>query len=333
MWQSVLDFVSLLSDPLGNGFIVRALLSAILVGTLCAVVGSYLVVRRLSLLGLMVSNAVVPGIAVAFLLYVNIFIGGFISGILATISLGWLQAKTRIKEDAAMGIVLSAFFGFGIILITEIQNQRKVNLIDFLFGNILGITDYDLIVSAGIGVVVLIAVWALFKEFLLLSFDPEWAEATGLPALRLHYTMMALTALTVVATMQAVGVALTVALLIIPAATAYLLTNRLTAMMQLAIGLGVFSSVSGIYVSYYQNLPPGPSITLVASVLFVLALIFKPIRERFLRPKPEAPAEVDEPVPVQALEPAPTERIQIGRDSAGRLIIQPAKPGPSPGEP
>ncbi len=277
MWQSFLEFLNIFWEPLTQPFMVRALISAVLIGTLCAVMGSYLVVRRLSLLGLVVSNSVVPGIAIAFLLYVNIFIGGFISGILSTVSLGWLQTKTRIKEDAAMGVILSAFFGLGIILITKIQTERKVNLSEFLFGNILGITDLDLITSAIIGLLVLVTVYALYKEFLLLSFDPQWAEAVGLPAQKLHYTMMALTALTVVATMQSVGVALTIALLIIPSATAYLLTDRFSSMLQVSMALGVVSSVTGLYISYYQNTSSGPTITLVSSFFFLLVVLFGPL--------------------------------------------------------
>jgi ABC-type Mn2+/Zn2+ transport system permease subunit len=277
MWQSFLDLLNIIWEPLTQPFMVRALISAVLIGTLCAVMGSYLVVRRLSLLGLVVSNSVVPGIAIAFLLYVNIFVGGFISGILSTVSLGWLQTKTRIKEDAAMGVILSAFFGLGIILITKIQNERKVNLSDFLFGNILGITDLDLVTSAVIGLIVLVTVYALYKEFLLLSFDPQWAEAVGLPAQKLHYTMMALTALTVVATMQSVGVALTIAMLIIPAATAYLLTDRFSSMLQVATALGVSSSVIGLYISYYQNTSSGPTITLVSSFFLLLVVVSGPL--------------------------------------------------------
>lgn len=344
MWQSIVGFFNLLSEPLGYEFMVRAFLSALLVGTLCAVTGTYLVVRRLSLLGLVVSNSVVPGIAVAFLLYVNIFVGGFVSGVLATLSLGWLQSKTRIKEDAAMGVILSAFFGLGIILITKIQNERKVNLNDFLFGNILGITVYDLATSAAIGVVVLVAVWALYKEFLLLSFDPQWTEATGLPARGLHYTMMALTALTVVATMQAVGVALTIALMIIPAATAYLVTNRLTSMLQLSIGLGMASSLIGLYISYYQNLSSGPTITLVSSFFFILVVLFGPLlsgrswngqlkrlQGMALQDSvsPSAPVQVGA-VP-QTGAPDASSPKRIARDSTGKLIIQ--TPQPTQGKP
>jgi ABC-type Mn2+/Zn2+ transport system permease subunit len=353
MWESFLAFLNIFWEPLTQPFMVRAFISAVLTGTLCSVMGSYLVVRRLSLLGLVVSNSVVPGIAIAFLLYVNIFVGGFISGILSTISLGWLQAKTRIKEDAAMGVILSAFFGLGIILITKIQNERKVNLSDFLFGNILGITDLDLVTSAIIGLLVLVTVYALYKEFLLLSFDPQWAEAAGLPAQKLHYTMMALTALTVVATMQSVGVALTIALLIIPAATAYLLTDRFSSMLQVSTALGVVSSVTGLYISYYQNTSSGPTITLVSSFFFLLVVLSVPLLkgisfkqwgkkiERMVVLQSEPASEAVPPVAVNVQPIAEPQRIrqaaslppstssssspakkQIMRDSNGKLVIK-----------
>ncbi len=341
LWQSLVGFVNLWVEPLGYEFMVRALISAVLVGSLCAVMGSYLVVRRLSLLGLVVSNSVVPGIAVAFLLYVNIFVGGFISGILATVGLGWLQGKTRIKEDAAMGVVLSTFFGLGILLITKIQAERKVNLNNFLFGNILGINASDLITSAGIAAVVLLAVWALYKEFLLLSFDAQWAAAAGLPTRALHYAMMALTALTVVASMQAVGVALTIALMVIPAATASLLTNRLATMMGLSVGLGVTSSVVGLYLSYYLNLSSGPTITLVSALLFAAVVLAGPLLLKvptgsFLgRLKGMVvlegasgavpPSEPATPAP-QPAAPAGKPAMRIVRDSDGRLSLQPDQP-------
>ncbi|MBC8120270.1 MAG: metal ABC transporter permease, partial [Gemmatimonadaceae bacterium] len=183
--------------------------------------------------------------------------------------------------------------------------------------------------------------------FLLLSFDPQWTEATGLPARGLHYTMMALTALTVVATMQAVGVALTIALMIIPAATAYLVTNRLTSMLQLSIGLGVASSLIGLYISYYQNLSSGPTITLVSSFFFILVVLFGPflsgrswngqlkrLQGMALQDpvSPPAPAPQVEPVPFQTGAPAPnTSPKRIARDSTGKLIIQ--TPQPSQGKP
>ncbi|WP_218080148.1 metal ABC transporter permease [Anthocerotibacter panamensis] len=279
-WQVLLKGWEFLTFPFTFDFIIRAFFSALIVGTLCAVTGSFLIVRRLSLLGLVVSNSVIPGVAIAFLLSVNIFAGGFVSGVLATLALSWLQLKTRIKEDAAMGIVMAVFFSLGIILITEIQKEKKVDLNEFLYGNILGITYPDLFTSLGIGIVALVVVYALFRQLLLLSFDPQWTEAVGLPANRLHYTLMGLISLTVVASMQSVGVVLTIALMIIPGATAYLITKRFPTMIKVAVGLGIVSSVLGLYISFYQDIPSGPAIVLVSAVLLVLTIFLGPLVRR-----------------------------------------------------
>jgi ABC-type Mn2+/Zn2+ transport system permease subunit len=183
----------------------------------------------------------------------------------------------------------------------------------------LGITLPDLFTSGIIGFLVLITVWILYKEFLLLSFDPQWTEAVGLPARNLHYTMMALVALTVVASMQAVGVALTIALLIIPASTAYLVTNRLTTMMQLASGLGITSSLLGLYISYYQNTASGPSITMVSAVFFVIFAIGRFLWQKFAPPRRQ-PQFTNETVPLPAMQPTVTRRLT--RDAEGNIIIQ-----------
>ncbi|WP_287131203.1 metal ABC transporter permease [Candidatus Cyanaurora vandensis] len=280
LWQVVLKAWNFLAEPFSFEFILRAFASALIVGTLCAVTGSFLIVRRLSLLGLVVSNSVIPGVAIAFLLSLNIFVGGFLSGVLATLALSWLQLKTRIKEDAAMGIVMAVFFSLGIILITEIQKTKKVDLNEFLYGNILGITYPDLFTSLGIGVVALVIVYVLFRQLVLLSFDPLWTEAVGLPANRLHYTLMALISLTVVASMQAVGVVLTIALMIIPGATAYLITKRFATMIKVAMGLGVVSSIVGLYISFYLDIPSGPSIVMVSAVLLLATIFLGPLVRR-----------------------------------------------------
>jgi len=277
LWQVVLHGWDFLVQPLALESIQRAFASAIIIGVLCAVTGSFLIVRRMSLLGLVVSNSVIPGVAIAFLLSVNIFAGGFISGILATLTLSWLQLKTRIKEDAAMGIVMAVFFSSGIILITEIQKTKRVDLNEFLYGNILGINNWDLVGMLAIAVFALAGVYGLFRQLLLLSFDPVGTEAVGLNANLLHYTLMALISLTVVASMQSVGVILTIALMIIPGATAYLVTDRFVAMIRVAMALGVFSSIAGLYLSYYLDLPSGPAIVLVSAFILLTVIFLGPI--------------------------------------------------------
>lgn len=265
-----------LIEPLQYSFMQRSLLEAIIVGVICAVVGSYLMVQRLALLGDAISHSVLPGLAIAFLLGINIFVGAFVAGILSTVCINLIRTRSQIKEDAAMGIVFSAFFALGITLITVVQKHNKIDLNHFLFGNILGVTGADVRDTFIIAVVVLLVVVLLYKELLFYTFDTLGAQAVGLPVHLLSLGLMMLIGLTIVASLKAVGVVLVLSLLITPAATAYLLVTRLHQMMVLGVGFGILSSLSGMYLSYYYNLPSGPAIVLVASGLFVLAFLFSP---------------------------------------------------------
>ncbi|MGF1495339.1 MAG: metal ABC transporter permease [Elainellaceae cyanobacterium] len=268
--------LDLLLDPLQYSFMQRSLLVAVTVGIICSVVGSYLMVQRLALLGDAISHSLLPGLAIAFLLGINIYVGAFIAGVVSTVLISWIHRRSPIKEDAAMGIVFSAFFALGITLITAIQRDNKIDLNHFLFGNILGVTAGEVRDTAIIAVLVLLGVVMLYKELLFYSFDPLGAQAAGLPTNLLSSGLMVLIALTVVASLKSVGVILVLALLITPSATAYLLVSRLHHVMLLGSGIGVFASVSGMYLSYFINLPSGPAIVLVAFSLFFLAFLFSP---------------------------------------------------------
>lgn len=274
-----------LIEPLQYGFMQRSLVIAILVGIVCAIVGSYLMVQRLALLGDAISHSVLPGLAIAFILGANIFIGAFIAGVLSTVIIAWIKARSTIKEDAAMGIVFSAFFALGITLITIVQKDNKIDLNHFLFGNILGVTPQDAIDTAFIVALVLLVVVLFYKELLFYTFDPLGAQATGLPVNLLNFGLMVLIALTIVASLKAVGVVLVLSLLITPASTAYLLVTRLHQVMILGAIIGVISSISGMYLSYFYNLPSGPAIVLVASGLFVLSLLFSPTQGILTQPR------------------------------------------------
>ncbi|MEG5016961.1 MULTISPECIES: metal ABC transporter permease [unclassified Microcoleus] len=277
--------IQTLIEPLQYGFMQRSLIIAILVGIVCAIVGSYLMVQRLALLGDAISHSVLPGLAIAFILGGNIFIGAFIAGVLSTVIIAWIKARSTIKEDAAMGIVFSAFFALGITLITIVQKDNKIDLNHFLFGNILGVTVEDAIDTAVIVAVVLLVVVFFYKELLFYTFDPLGAQATGLPVNLLNFGLMVLIALTIVASLKAVGVVLVLSLLITPASTAYLLVTRLHQVMILGAIIGVISSISGMYLSYFYNLPSGPAIVLVASGLFVLSLLFSPTQGILTQPR------------------------------------------------
>ncbi len=265
-----------LIEPLQSGFMQRALLIAVLVGIICAIVGSYLMVQRLALLGDAISHSVLPGLAIAFMIGTDIFVGAFIAGVLSTVVITFIRTRSPIKEDAAMGIVFSAFFALGITLITIIQKDNKIDLNHFLFGNILGVTAEEVRNTAIISAVVVTVVVLLYKELLFYTFDPLGAQAAGLPVNLLNFGLMVLIALTIVASLTAVGVILVLALLITPGATAYLLVKRLNQMMILGAAIGIVASISGMYISYFFNLPSGPAIVLVTSGFFTLALLFSP---------------------------------------------------------
>jgi len=265
-----------LIEPLQYSFMQRSLAIAVLVGIICAVVGSYLMVQRLALLGDAISHSVLPGLAIAFMLGINIFIGAFIAGIFSTVVINLIRTRSPIKEDAAMGIVFSAFFALGVTLITVIQKDTKIDLNHFLFGNILGVTSQEVRETLIIALIVLTVVVLLYKELLFYTFDPLGAQAVGLPINLLNLGLMMLIGITIVASLKAVGVILVLSLLITPASTAYLLFNRLHEVMIGGVVIGVISSISGMYLSYFYNLPSGPAIVLVASGLFTLAFLFSP---------------------------------------------------------
>ena len=263
-------------EPLQYSFMQRSLIVAVTVGVICAVVGSYLMVQRLALLGDAISHSVLPGLAIAYLVGANIFVGAFVAGIISTVFINLISTRSNIKEDTAMGIVFSAFFALGITLITVVQKDNKIDLNHFLFGNILAVDASEVRDTLIIAGIVLTVVVLLYKELLFYTFDKLGAQAVGLPVGLLDLGLMTLIGLTIVASLKAVGVVLVLSLLITPAASAYLLVNRLHLVMLLGIVIGVVSSITGMYLSYYYNLPSGPAIVLVASGIFVLTFLFSP---------------------------------------------------------
>jgi manganese/iron transport system permease protein len=226
-----------------------------------------------------------PGLAIAFIVGADIFVGAFIAGIVSTMVIAWIRTRSQIKEDAAMGIVFSAFFALGITLITIVQKDNKIDLNHFLFGNILSVSREEVINTAIITLIVLSIVVLLYKELMFYTFDPVGAKAAGLPTNLLDFGLMILIALTIVASLKAVGVILVLAMLITPGATAYLLVTRLQQMMILGSAIGVMASISGMYLSYFFNLPSGPAIVLVAFVFFMLAFLFSPSQGILTNPR------------------------------------------------
>lgn len=273
----MIDVLNGLLEPLRYPFMVRGLLASLMVGTLCAVVGSYVVLRGMAFFGDALAHAILPGVAVAYLLEASLFWGALGMSLITAVGIGYLSRRSQVKEDTAIGVIFAASFALGVALLSTVQSY-SVDLTHILFGNVLGVSNSDLWLTAGLGVVILAVVFFLYKELLVISFDPTLAATLRLPLNALHYLMLILIALTIVVSLQAVGVALMVAMLITPAATAYLLTRRLWQMMIVGAAIGAISAVAGLYLSFYVNVASGAAVVLVATAFFVLAFLFSPAR-------------------------------------------------------
>jgi ABC-type Mn2+/Zn2+ transport system permease subunit len=271
------DLLELLVQPLRYPFMVRGLLAALMVGALCAVVGAYVVLRGMAFFGDALAHAILPGVAVAYLLDLNLFLGALVMGILTAVGIGYLSRRGQVKEDTAIGIIFAACLALGVALLSTVSSY-SVDLTHILFGNVLGVSAANLWLTAGLGVVVLVTVVLLYKELLVISFDPILAATLRLPGDLLNYLLLVLIALTVVVSLQTVGVALMVAMLVTPAATAYLLTRRLWHMMVVGAAIGAVAAMTGLYLSFYVNIASGAAIVLVCTSLFVLAFLFAPQR-------------------------------------------------------
>ncbi len=263
--------------PLSYGFMQRGLVASLLVGTLCAVVGCYVVLRGMAFLGDAMAHAILPGVALAYLLRGSLLVGALIAAVVVALGIGFFSRRGTIKEDTAIGILFAAALSLGIVLISTIQTYA-VDLTHILFGNVLGVGVADLWLTAGLGALVLLTIALLFKEFLVVSFDPVLAATLRLPVERLRTLLLILLALTIVVSLQTVGVGLVAAMLVTPGATAYLLTRRLLPMMLLAAALGALASVVGLYLSFYLNVASGGAVVLVATALFVVAFFLSPRR-------------------------------------------------------
>jgi len=266
-----------LLEPLAYPFMVRGLIASLLVGTVCAILGTYVVLKGMAFFGDALAHAILPGVAVAYLAHWPLSVGALVTGVVAAVGIGYLTRRGHLKEDTAIGIIFSGAFALGIALLSTVE-AYSVDLTHFLFGNVLGVSTADLWLIGALGGVVLLLVAAFYKEFLVLAFDPVLARMLRLPTTFLHYLLLVMLAVTVVVSLQTVGVALMVAMLVTPAATAYMLTRRLPTMMALAAFFGSLSAVMGLYLSFYVNVASGPAVVLVCTVLFLLALFFSPRR-------------------------------------------------------
>ena len=263
-----------ISGPFQYAFMQRALLTSVVVGATCGMLSCFIVLKRWSLLGDAISHAVLPGVAIAYLLGWPFFVGAFITGALTSLGIGALERHTRLKADAAMGVMFTAAFAIGVVIISQIATST--HLMHILFGNVLGVQPVNLLLTMIAGVIAVVAVVVCYKPFLLYTFDPVQTRALGFNSGLIHYGLILLLTLTIVASLETVGIILVVAMLATPGATAHLLTDRLPVMLAIAIGVGVVSAIVGLYLAFYFNFASGGSIVIVASVLFLRALVLSP---------------------------------------------------------
>jgi manganese transport system permease protein len=256
-------------------YLQQALFAAILVGIICGVIGCFIILRGMALMGDAISHAVLPGVVVSYMIGVNFFFGAVLTGVLTALAIGYVSQNSRIKDDSAIGILFTAAFALGIVMITGLRGTG-VDLWHILFGNVLAVSRVDLWITAGIGFFVILLIIIFYRPLLISTFDPIMAKATGIPVHLIHYLLMLLLSLVTVASLKSVGIVLVVAMLITPGATAYLLTDRLPVMLSLSALFGVISAVVGIYFSVLYDVASGASIVLAASVWFGLAFFFAP---------------------------------------------------------
>lgn len=269
---------SWLIDPLEYAFMRSGMLAALLVGLTCATLGVYVVLRQMAFIGDALAHTVLPGLVVAYLNSWNLFGGAVVAGLFTALGIGWLSRRREVREDTAIGILFTGMFALGILLISTVRSFRDLSHI--LFGDILGVTPTDLGLIAGVAVLVLLVLTLFHKELELTSFDPIHAQVIGLRADVVRYGLLMLLALTVVVGIQAVGVVLTNALLITPAATAALLTHRLPRMMVIAALVAIVSGLVGLYASYYFSVSSGAAIVLTCTACFGLAWLGQLLRQR-----------------------------------------------------
>ncbi len=264
-----------LTDPFQYQFIQRAVVAAVIIGVLCAALGTFVVLRRMAVVGHALTHSALPGLVIAYLTGTSLFGGALIATVLTALGIGFLARDESVYEDTMVGMVPNVMFAFGILLISTSHSFR--DLFTMLFGNILGVTDTDLHLIMLIAVISLIALFLFYKELKLFSVDPNYARTIGIPVKLMHYGVLLFLSFTVVVGIQAVGTVLTNALLVIPVAAARLLTDRLGRMMALSCLFAVLSAVGGIYLSYYLGSASGASIVMLATLIFALAWGYKRI--------------------------------------------------------
>jgi manganese transport system permease protein len=256
------------------GFLVQAIWVSAFVGLVCAVLSCYITLKGWSLMGDAVSHAVVPGVVVAYATGIPFAVGAFLFGFGATVAIGYVKSKTRLKEDAVIGVVFTGFFAFGLVLITKIPSN--IDLFHILFGNVLGISQQDIIQTLIAGIITLVVILLRRKDLLLFCFDPNHAKAIGLNTQVMYYTLLCVLALTIVTALQTAGIILVISLLVTPGSIAYLLTDRFDHMLGIAVASSVLSCVLGTYLSYHFDVSTGGAIVVLLTLFFVVTMVFAP---------------------------------------------------------
>ena len=284
---SLTDMLDLILGPMTYGFMQRGLVAAVLVGIVCAVMGAFVVLRGLAFIGDAVSHAAFPGLVIAYLAGIPLYIGAAIAAVGTALAIGVVARRGALRFDTAVGVLFAGMFALGILLFSTIQGY-VADLFGYLLGNVLGITFVDIVQIALLGGVVLIIVAILRKEFLYASFDPAGAAASGLPVVMLDYLLLGLIGVTIVVSIQAVGIIMVVAMLVTPAATGQLLVSQFWDLVKVAIAVATVAAVAGLYLSFYLNVASGASIVLIETMLFGLALLLSPKSGLLRRHRPRA---------------------------------------------
>src|SRR3990172_2760297 len=266
-----------LTEPFTLVFMQKALLASVIVGVVCAVLGCYVVLRSMAFLGDALVNAILRGVAIAYLLGVNLLAGALVAGLVVAVGISYVSRAGTVREDTAIGIFFAGALALGVVLISTLSTYAA-DLTHILFGNVLGVTASDLWISGLLGLAVLAAVLALYRELLIVSFDPILGRTLGLRTQALRTGLFLMLAATIVVSLRTVGVALVAAMLVTPPAAAYLVTRRLPAMMAVSVLIGLVSAIGGLYASYYLDVATSGAMVLVATAIFLLIFVFAPGR-------------------------------------------------------
>jgi len=270
-----MDPVSFVTQPMTYTFMQRGLIASVIVGIVCAVMGTFVVLKGLAFIGDAVSHATFPGLVIAYLLGLPLYVGGAIAAVATALAIGLVSRRARLRFDTSVGVLFAGTFALGVLLFSTIRNY-VADLLGYLLGNVLGIGLGDLVQLTVLGVAVLVIVLVIRKELLFATFDPLGAAASGLPVAALEYLLLALLGVTIVVSIQAVGIIMVVAMLVTPSATAQLLVVRFGQLMAVAVAIAAISAVAGLYLSFYLNLASGASIVLVETLAFLAAFLLGP---------------------------------------------------------